>query len=62
MLALGCTNHQTAIINDVIKITVLYDKRGHVVFGIDAPGSIIVWIQEVDPEIREIEKPLNVNV
>jgi sRNA-binding carbon storage regulator CsrA len=34
MLVLGCTSHQSVIIDGVIKVTVLYNKRGQVVLGI----------------------------
>jgi len=62
MLTPGCTNRQSVIIDDVIKVTVLHDKRGHVVPGIDAPDGIEVRCEEVDPRIQKIERPRNVNV
>ena len=34
MLVLGCTSHQSVIIDDVIKVTVLYNKRGQVVHDV----------------------------
>ena len=34
MLVLGCTSHQSVIIDDVIKVTVLYNKRGQVVLDV----------------------------
>ncbi len=61
MLVLGCTSHQSVIIDDVIKVTVLYNKRGQVVLGIDAPDSVEVRREEVYPEVRKTEKPQNVS-
>jgi len=60
MLVLGCTSHQSVIIDDVIKVTVLYNKRGQVVLGIDAPDGVEVHREEVDPKIQETERPQNV--
>ena len=60
MLVLGCTSHQSVIIDGVIKVTVLYNKRGQVVLGIDAPDGVEVHREEVDPQAQEIEKPQNV--
>ena len=53
MLVLSCTSHQSVIIDGVIKVTVLYNKRGHVVLGIDAPDGVEVHREEVDPQIQE---------
>jgi len=60
MLVLGCTSHQSVIIDGVIKVTVLYNKRGQVVLGIDAPDGVEVHREEVDPQAQETEKPHNV--
>ena len=60
MLVIGCTSHQSVIIDGVIKVTVLYNKRGQVVLGIDAPDSVEVHREEVDPRVQETEKPQNV--
>jgi carbon storage regulator CsrA len=60
MLVLGCTSHQSVIIDGVIKVTVLYNKRGQVVLGIDAPDGVEVHREEVDPKIQETERPQNV--
>jgi len=62
MLVLGCTSHQSVIIDGVIKVTVLYNKRGQVVLGIDAPDGVEVHREEVDPLIQEAEKSQNINV
>lgn len=61
MLVPGCTSHQSVIIDDVIKVTVLYNKRGQVVPGIDAPDGVEVHREEVDSQIQETEKLQNVN-
>lgn len=60
MLVLSCTSHQSVIIDGVIKVTVLYNKRGQVVLGIDAPDGVEVHREEVDPKIQETERPQNV--
>jgi len=62
MLVLGCTSHQSVIIDDVIKVTVLYNKRGQVVLGIDAPESVDIRREEVFPETQETEKSQNINI
>jgi carbon storage regulator CsrA len=62
MLVLSCTSHQSVIIDGVIKVTVLYNKRGQVVLGIDAPDGVEVHREEVDPQAQEIEKPQNVSL
>jgi len=61
MLVLGCTSHQSVIIDGVIKVTVLYNKRGQVVLGIDARDGVEVHREEVDPQIQEAEIPQNVS-
>jgi carbon storage regulator CsrA len=61
MLVLGCTSHQSVIIDDVIKVTVLYNKRGQVVLGIDAPDSVEIRREDVFPQIQETEKTPNIN-
>ncbi len=40
MLVLGCANHQSVIIDDVIEVTVLNNKQGQVVLGIDVPEGV----------------------
>jgi carbon storage regulator CsrA len=62
MLVIGCTSHQSVIIDGVIKVTVLYNKRGQVVLGIDAPDGVEVHREEEDPRVQETEKPQNINV
>ena len=60
MLVIGCASHQSVIIDGVVKVTVLYNKRGQVVLGIDAPDGVEVHREEVDPRVQETEKPQNV--
>jgi carbon storage regulator CsrA len=62
MLVLGCTNHQSVIIDDVIKVTVLNNKQGQVVLGIDAPEGIDIRREEIGPQIQETEKLQNINI
>jgi len=40
MLVLGCTNHQSVIIDENIRVTVIKNNRGQVVLGIDVPEGI----------------------
>jgi len=56
MLVLGCTSYQSVIIDDVIKVAVLYNKQGQVVRGIDAPDSIEIQRDEVFPQIQQTEQ------
>jgi len=62
MLVIGCTSHQSVIIDGVVKVTVLYNKRGQVVLGIDAPDGVDIRREEVGPQIQETEKSQNINV
>ncbi len=56
MLVLGCTNHQSVVIDDVIKVTVLNNIQGQVVLGIDAPDGIEIRCEEINPAIQEAEQ------
>ena len=60
MIVLGCTSHQSVIIDDAIKVTVLCNKQGQVVLGIDAPDGIEVYREEVDRQVQKTERPQNV--
>ncbi len=62
MLVPGCTNYQSVIIDDVIKVTVLYNKQGQVVLGIDAPDSVEIRRDEVFPQIQQTEQSRNINI
>ena len=62
MLVPGCTNYQSVIIDDVIKVTILYNKQGPLVLGIDAPDSIEIRRQEVFPQIQQTEQSQNINI
>jgi carbon storage regulator CsrA len=61
MLVLGCTNHQSVIIDDLIKVTVLYSKQGQVVLGIDAPNSADIRREDVSSWVQENEKLKNIS-
>jgi carbon storage regulator CsrA len=61
MLVLGCTSHQSVVIDDVIKVTVLYNKRGQVVLGIDAPEGVEVRREEAGPRNQETEQLPNIS-
>ena len=56
MLVPGCTSYQSVIIDDVIKVAVLYNKQGQVVLGIDAPDSIEIQRDEVFSQIQQTEQ------
>jgi carbon storage regulator CsrA len=62
MLVPGCTSYQSVIIDDVIKVTVLYNKQGQVVLGIDAPDSVEIRRNEVFPKIQQTEQSQNINI
>jgi carbon storage regulator CsrA len=56
MLVLGCTNHQSVIIDNVIEVTVLNNKQGQVVLGIDVPEGIEIRRKDKFSMIEKIEK------
>lgn len=56
MLVLGCTNHQSVIIDDLVKVTILYNKRGQVVLGIDAPEGAEIRREEACALNQETEE------
>jgi carbon storage regulator CsrA len=56
MLVLGCTNHQSVIIDDVIEVTVLNNKQGQVVLGIDVPEGIEIRRKDKSSMIEEVRK------
>jgi carbon storage regulator CsrA len=60
MLVPGCTNYQSVIIDDVIKVAVLNNKQGQVVLGIDAPDSVEIRSEEVFPQIQQTEQSQNI--
>lgn len=56
MLVLGCTNHQSVIIDNVIEVTVLNNKQGQVVLGIDVPEGIEIRRKDKFSMVEKIEK------
>jgi len=56
MLVLGCTNHQSVIIDNVIEVTVLNNKQGQVVLGIDVPEGIEIRRKDKISLVEEIQK------
>ena len=61
MLVLGCTSHQSVIIDNVVKVTVLYNKRGQVVLGIDAPDGVEIRREEAAPRNQGAEQLPNIS-
>ena len=53
MLILPRTQNESVIIGDDIKITVLSDKHGQIKLGIEAPGDVEVWREEIFDKIQE---------
>ena len=49
MLVLGCTNHQSVIVDENIRVTVINNNRGQVVLGIDVPEGIQVRREDIHP-------------
>lgn len=56
MLVLSCTNHQSVIIDDLVKVTILYNKQGQVVLGIDAPDGAEIRREEACALNRETQR------
>ena len=61
MLVLGCTSHQSVIIDDVLQVTVLYPPRGQVVLGLDAPDGVEIRREEAAPRNQEAEQFPNIS-
>lgn len=57
MLVLGCTNHQSVVIDEVIKVTVINNKRGQVVLGIDVPEGIDVRREDASATRQQSGEP-----
>jgi carbon storage regulator len=55
MLILTRKQDESVIIDGDIKITVLSDKHGQVKLGIEAPGDVEVWREEVYEKIQNSE-------
>ncbi|MDH3632641.1 MAG: carbon storage regulator [Gammaproteobacteria bacterium] len=56
MLVLGCTNHQSVIIDNVIEVTVLNNKQGQVVLGIEVPEGIEIRRKDKFSLVEQIQK------
>ena len=59
MLVLGCTNHQSVIIDENIRVTVINNNRGQVVLGIDVPEGIQVRREDIHPLKQSIDPSQN---
>jgi len=57
MLVLGCTNHQSVIIDEVITVTVINNRQGKVVLGIDTPDGVEVRRQDKTPMHLQTREP-----
>ncbi|MDH3634739.1 MAG: carbon storage regulator [Gammaproteobacteria bacterium] len=55
MLVLGCTNHQSVIIDEVIRVTVINNKQGQVVLGIDVPEGIQIRGEDTHSPHRQTD-------
>ena len=47
MLILTRNQNESIIIDDDIRITILNDPQGQVRLGIEAPGDVQIWREEV---------------
>ena len=56
MLVLGCTNHQSVIIDNDIEVTVLNNKQGQVVLGIDVPEGIEIRRKDKFSLVEKIQR------
>jgi len=53
MLVLGCTNHQSVVIDEVIRVTVINNKQGQVVLGIEVPDGIQIRREDTQAQDRQ---------
>lgn len=53
MLVLGFTNHQSVVIDEVIRVTVIDNKQGQVVLGIDVPDGIHIRREDTQAQHRQ---------
>ncbi len=53
MLVLGCTNHQSVVIDEVIRVTVINNKQGQVVLGIEVPDGIQIRREDNQAQNRQ---------
>ena len=59
MLVLSRKQHQSLVIGDNVKITVLELKGNQVRLGIDAPDSIVVHREEIHKKISYPKRNVN---
>ena len=62
MLVLGCTNHQSVIIDEDIRITVINNSRGQVVLGIDAPEGMQIRREDTVPSCQQTDQSQNTEI
>jgi len=62
MLVLGCTNHQSVIIDEVIKVTVISNNRGQVVLGIDVPEGIQIRREDTHLSNQQTDQSRNTEI
>lgn len=62
MLVLGCTNHQSVIIDDDIRVTVINNNRGRVVLGIDVPEGIQIRHEDTHPSSQQTDHSQNTEI
>ena len=53
MLILTRKLNESVIIDGDIKVTVLNDHHGQIKLGIEAPGEVEIWRDEINDRIRE---------
>ncbi len=52
MLVPGFTNHQSVVIDEVIRVTVINNKQGPVVLGSDVPDGIQIRREDTQAQHR----------
>lgn len=62
MLVLVWISHQSVIIDDLIKVIVLYNKQQQVVLGVNASEGVNSRREEVFLKIRKTDKSQNINI
>ena len=55
MLILTRSQHESIVIDDDIRITILGVNKGQVRIGLDAPKDVPIWREEIYDEILEAE-------
>ena len=62
MLVLGCTNHQSVVIDEVIRVTVINNKQVQVVLGIDVPDGIQIRREDTQAQHRHSGQPQHTEI